>query len=199
MPVIEATTRAEFVKVATQVDLWSGHAKTAYDRLLGILDETLDTDDAEWMGVSFVLAARAAADHAEAGPAADQPTIRRDLLEQLRALRRRARTDPLGVDTVPAQRFAYAATWNAELARLAGAQTIELWVAAAAEWDKVTRPHESAYCRWRGAQVANTTGHATLAGKLLRRAARDATEHVPLLEAIQATRSGAPNALGGRR
>ena len=90
----------------------------------------------------------------------------------MHALRRRARSDPLGADTVPAQRFAYVATWNAELARLGGTQTVELWVAAAAEWDKVTRPHESAYCRWRGAQVALASGQATVATKLLRRAAR---------------------------
>ena len=49
------------------------------------------------------------------------------------------------------------------------------------------RPHDAAYCRWRGAEVALATGQATVAGRLLRRATTDAREHVPLTRAIGAT------------
>jgi hypothetical protein len=64
---------------------------------------------------------------------------------------------------------------------------VEGWVAADSEWDNLSRPHDSAYCRWRAAQMAISTGQAAMAGKLLRRAASDAGEHVPLLGAVRAT------------
>jgi hypothetical protein len=72
------------------------------------------------------------------------------------------------------------------MARLADRQSVDQWVTAAAEWDKLDRPHDAAYCRWRAAQVAFATGQATTAAALLRRAARQAREHVPLLEVIAA-------------
>ena len=95
--------------------------------------------------------------------------------------------DPFEARPVPADSRAWAATWTAELSRLAGTATVEGWVVAASEWDKLSRPHDSAYCRWRAAQVAISTGQAATAAKLLHRAARDAAEHVPLLTAVRAT------------
>ncbi len=61
------------------------------------------------------------------------------------------------------------------------------WLAAAAEWDGLDRPHDAAYARWRAAQASIAAGHAGRAPALLRRAARDAREHAPLLAAILAT------------
>ncbi len=80
-----------------------------------------------------------------------------------------------------------AASWQAETARLAGQPSLELWATAAGEWDKLSRPHDAAYCRWRGAQVALATDQGTIALRLLRRAAREAREHVPLSTAIAET------------
>ena len=51
-------------------------------------------------------------------------------------------------------------------------------------WDKLGRPHDAAYCRWRRRQAAIADGQRTIAERLLRRAARDAREHVPLAAAI---------------
>ncbi len=97
------------------------------------------------------------------------------------------RVDPFAPAGELAARTGLQRTWHAELARLSGEQTVDMWVAAAAEWDKITRPHDSAYCRWRAAEVALATGQATLAQRLLNRASRDAREHVPLLAAIRRT------------
>ena len=130
----------------------------------------------------MALAARAAASLAEA-----TPHKREELLPRLLELHARMAVDPFGATIVPAARTACGAQWTAELARLTGTQTVEHWVAAAGEWDKLARLHDAAYCRWRGAQVAMATGQATLATRLLRRAARDGREHVPLLAAIKAT------------
>ena len=79
------------------------------------------------------------------------------------------------------------ASWQAETARLAGQPSLELWATAAGEWDKLSRPHDAAYCRWRGAQVALATDQGTIALRLLRRAAREGREHVPLSAAIAET------------
>ena len=68
--------------------------------------------------------------------------------------------------------------------------TVDVWLEAAAGWDDLGRPHRAAYCRWRAAQVARATGQAGLAAKLLRRAARDAREHLPLMTWIRATAVG---------
>ena len=82
---------------------------------------------------------------------------------------------------------AQAASWQAETARLAGQPALELWATAAARGNSLSRPHDAAYCRWRGAQVALATGQGTIAVRLLRRAAREAREHVPLSTAIAET------------
>jgi tetratricopeptide (TPR) repeat protein len=76
---------------------------------------------------------------------------------------------------------------RAELARHDGVATAALWAAAATRWDGLHRPHDAAYCRWRAAQCALRDGQATVAARLLKRAAADAREHVPLSEAIAAT------------
>jgi hypothetical protein len=87
-------------------------------------------------------------------------------------------------------RPACTAQWEGEVARAVGRDTVEHWTRAAMEWDRLERPHDAAYCRWRGAQVALRDGRAALATRLLRHAATDATEHVPLLRAISATTAG---------
>ncbi len=61
------------------------------------------------------------------------------------------------------------------------------WAAAVKEWDKIGRPFEASYARWRGAQAALATGQGTLAIRLLQRAGKDARDHLPLAEAIRAT------------
>jgi hypothetical protein len=58
---------------------------------------------------------------------------------------------------------------------------------AATAWGHLGRPHAAAYCRWRAAQVALREGRGVVAARLLRRAASDAREHVPLSRAIAET------------
>ena len=77
--------------------------------------------------------------------------------------------------------------WEAELARLEDTGSVDQWARAATGWDRLTRPHDAAYCRWRAAQVALREGQGTVAARLLKRAATAAREHVPLSHAIAAT------------
>ena len=170
------------VEVLAWSDLWTGRPQQALDRLTRRSGRVAGTEYAAFAGFSLALAARSAADLAEA-----DPRTRTELLRQLHDLGERMGVDAFGPARMPAERAACAATWAAELGRLSGNQTVDAWVAAAAGWDKMSRPHDSAYCRWRGAAVALTTGQASVATKLLRRAERDAREHLPLLEAIRTT------------
>jgi tetratricopeptide (TPR) repeat protein len=183
----EIETRKELVNYAAVIDLWDGAPDRALPPLKQLLDEAVSivsTQAASQLGQSFVLAARAAADIVAHHP---QPgRVRGDHLRDLMELRSRAGVDPFSA-TSPADGPAFGASWQAETARLSGQPSLELWATAAREWDELSRPHDAAYCRWRGAQVAIATGQGTIALRLLRRAAREAREHVPLSTAIAET------------
>ena len=107
-------------------------------------------------------------------------------LEDLEDLRRCARLDPLDPQRSSAG-VAAGVTWEAELVRARGTDTVDQWSRAAVAWGHLGRPHAAAYCRWRAAQVALREGRGAVAERLLRRAAADAREHVPLTRAIAAS------------
>jgi hypothetical protein len=111
--------------------------------------------------------------------------------DQLHQLLDQAQIDPFARSGCFEARPAHGAAWAAETARLIGRPSLELWAEATGHWDRLGRPHDAAYSRWRGAQVALAAGQGTVAGRLLRRAARDAREHVPLSFAIADTMEGA--------
>jgi hypothetical protein len=129
--------------------------------------------------------ARANADALAAAQA--PPTVRRSTARALRGLVAGAHVDPFGPGTGDVATPARARLWAAELARLEGRATAEEWERTAEEWDALHRPHDAAYARWRAAQCALRDGRGTVATRLLRRAATDAREHVPLWESAAAT------------
>ena len=177
-------TRMEVGLSGADVDLWRGDPQRAVDRLLAVVAEATGTDASQELAATFVRAARATAD------VADRAGRERglELLGTLDDLLGSCRQDPFGPRREIASRRARPATWKAERSRLLGGGAVEPWAAAAAEWDRLARPHDAAYCRWRGAEVALHTGQRMLAGRLLRRAATDAREHVPLRRAVGALR-----------
>jgi hypothetical protein len=187
LPLKGTSISLDIADYAAQGDLWRSQPQRALDRLVPVLAQLVDSDEATHAGTAFVSAARAAADLVETLPPAEKAARRRDLVKRLQTLRSQAQADPLAPDAVSAERFANAARWVAELARLAGEAKVEQWTSAATAWDQIERPHDAAYCRWRAAQVALATGQGTLAARLLKRAARDAREHVPLSAAIAET------------
>jgi tetratricopeptide (TPR) repeat protein len=182
LPISSLANRIEFAEEGATVELWCGRPHAALDRLLAVLQDSVSTPAAAEVGADLALAARAAADVADA---AVGEATRRDLSEQLDLLRDQAQVDPFARSGCFEARPAHGATWTAEMARLAGKPSTELWIEAARHWDRLGRRHDAAYSRWRGAQCALATGQATTATKLLRRAARDGRGHTPLLAAIQ--------------
>ncbi|HEU4337500.1 MAG TPA: AAA family ATPase [Nocardioides sp.] len=179
--------RQAVVNVRALGDLWRGLPAQALDRIgTGIAGETV-TSWSPYTGSLLCLAARAAADVAEA-----DPTRRAALAARLSGWQQQWSTDPLAPEAAHAAAPAARSTWRAELARLHGVPRLEHWVGAAEQWDLVGRPHEAAYARWRAAEVALRDGRLQLAHRLLRRSHAQARGHVPLLAAIDRTRAGLP-------
>ena len=164
--------RNRWYGVLADVELWVEHASGALDILLAQLDDLVGLDEVVFAGPYFIRAARAAADLGRGE--------RRE--DRVIGLRQRAVRDPFTCQPDSE------ATWAAELGRLCEDDTVDRWVRAATHWDRAGRAHDAAYCRWRGAQVAVAGGQGPVAQRLLKRAVRDAAQHVPLLAAIDATR-----------
>ena len=189
-PALYLADRMESAQGAAEIELWSGLPSQALDRLLSILHEAVSSDASAQTAEAFILAARAAADVAETEGAEER--ARSETPNRLRRLLAQAGVDPFAPIPAFASRPALKAAWIAELARLTHQSTVHQWTDAAARWDRLHRPHDAAYCRWRGAQEAMANGQGTIAAKLLRRAARDAREHVPLASVIAETATYAP-------
>jgi hypothetical protein len=171
-----------------EIELWADRPELAAGRLDRALSHMLSGDGWRVSSAVASMCARAHADHADQA-GLDRPARRR-LGEQISKLLAEAPGSPFSTAAVGRQVRADAATWRAEIARATLASSVETWAVAAAEWDALSRPHDAAYCRWRGAQVALAQGQGTVAARLLKRAARDAREHVPLSAAIAATARG---------
>ncbi len=178
------SNRLEEARYLGEALLWCGRPGDALDLVLEVLQRALPMEATMGFGAPLVVVARAAADLGE-GQSDD---VRAARAEQLRGLRDGAYRDPFAERPGIAAGAAEAAAWAAELARLTGTATVEHWTRAASAWDGIGRPHDAAYSRWRGAQVALDQGQGTVAARLLRRAATDARENVPLTAAIAASR-----------
>ena len=170
-----------------EAEYWSGLPARAATRLDTTLAFLLPTDNAAMAAPALARAAGIRADLATGGTGAH----RRDVAAGLREQRAGASLDPLGPAAVGVAAAVWRLVWEAELARLEDTETLAQWARAASGWDGLTRPHEAAYCRWRAAQVALREGQGTVAARLLRRAANEAREHVPLSGAIAKTAAGA--------
>jgi tetratricopeptide (TPR) repeat protein len=179
--VAEGEVDLEVWEVTADIDFWRGAPAATVRRLLHDLDVVVDSAPVRRVYPVLLVAARGAAQ--AAGPSAVE---RGELLTTLRDMFSRTRLDQ-GRDASDLPLRAHIAAADVELSRLAGEDRPEQWVSAATAWDRVDRPHDAAYCRWRGAQVALREGQGTVAGRLLKRAAADAREHVPLSTAIAAT------------
>jgi tetratricopeptide (TPR) repeat protein len=174
--------RAHWIAVS---HLWLRQPEPAWSSLSAAVEGVLDDVVVRETGLSFALLARAAADLA-----VRHPERRQDLRTALTGLRRRAVVDPLAPAAAPITRRVAAAMWDAEMLRIDGDDTVEHWTRIANAWDDLRSPHDAAYARWRAAQRALRSGRGTIAARLLKRAAADAREHVPLSRAIAETAAG---------
>jgi transcriptional regulator with XRE-family HTH domain len=175
----------EAVVFVAEVEQWGGRLESAVALTRRAVDSARTNDASRLSGQTLVLLARGVADLLEASGAST--TERRLALDNLRRERTEAAVDPFGPHAIGVAVPAMATTWRAELGRIGSGASVRNWVDAATAWDELRRPHDAAYCRWRAAQCALRDGRGTAAARLLRRAAVDAREHVPLGKAVAAT------------
>lgn len=166
----------ELLTDAADVSCWAGAAAPALRRLVHALDALAGSSPVRAVAPALVMAARAAAEASDEWHAYPLPELaaRTGLLDD------RHRGD--------LHLAAHRATFEAELARAANRGRTANWVESAVLWNRLERPHDAAYCHWRAAQVALRDGQGTVAARLLTKAAADATEHVPLGQAIVETK-----------
>ena len=168
-----------------EIHLWAGSPRAAIALLEETLADTLPTDTARTAAPTLAWCARACADLMDLTHAT---TAERDVTRRrMSTLLGQARVDPFGSSATGVLVPAWEAMWHAELARISQSDDVSAWADAASTWDRFDRPHDAAYCRWRGAQAALRQVQGTLSRRVLRRAATDARTHVPLRLAINAT------------
>ncbi|HEU4337499.1 MAG TPA: AAA family ATPase [Nocardioides sp.] len=178
-----------------EIELWAGRSSDTCTPLTDVLTRDLAGEQAAAAAPLLVALARAHAEVAEQEAAPPGP--RRAVVTSLRALVAGASVDPFDAGTRDVAAPARAVTWEAELGRLEERDTVDLWARAASEWDRVRRPHDSAYSRWRGAQAALRDGPGAVAVRLATRARADARQHVPLARAAAATLERARDGVAG--
>lgn len=171
----------ETLHLAVETDVWRHESHVHLPRLLRELDTVVDSAPVRVVLPALVMAARAAAD--------DATTARAHAIGSVHDLARRASLDLGQADSEDPHVAAHLAAVRAELDRAADRDQSSDWALLAARWDALGRPHDAAYSRWRAARAALREGRGTLAARLLRQAAADAREHVPLREAIAAARA----------
>lgn len=175
----------EGVPLQVDIELWAGRSDTA----LALLEEALPmamAGEASRLAAPLVrVAARACADDLDRTKADVEE--RTSVGARLHRAVAEAAVDPFGPDVRDATAPALFLSWRAEVDRIEDRESVEAWSRAAAAWDRFGCPHDAAYCRWRGAQVALRGGRGTTASRLLAQAATDAREHVPLSQAIAET------------
>ena len=177
----------ESLCTVSDIHFWAGSPRHTLPRLLHDLDQVVDSAPIRMLAPALVAAARAAAEPPRvSGPDVAPPPAS----ASVHALLSRACVGRRESDERDPHIAAHVTTAAVELARATGEDGIASWSGAATEWDRLTRPHDAAYCRWRAAQAALREGRATVARRLLERAAVDAREHVPLHRAISATVAG---------
>jgi hypothetical protein len=174
----------EFLTFAATIASWAGTPGTSLERLLPALEKHAGSSPVRRVAPALVAAARCAADAASG----DTSVARDREVSTIRVLAERAglHDDEHAHDGNIA---AHAAQFRVELARADGVDRIEDWVHTASLWERLGRPHDKAYCMWRAARTAHREERGTLAARLLKTAAVDAGEHVPLAEAVAATAS----------
>ena len=178
----------EFASWHIELALWMGEPTAALPKAFSALKAMRGTDASPFAGELFVLTLRGCADAAEHARATGDAAALQAALAggaRLSELRAAAEVDPFAAGPVPVTATADFLSWQAEESRLRGESDTTAWEGVAAAWDALGRPHRAAYARWRHAQALLSSRHSrTAATAVLRTAATQAVQHVPLSNAI---------------
>jgi tetratricopeptide (TPR) repeat protein len=180
----------EIGRRTAEVAVWTGRPADALIAVREVLARYQSTDWTIQCGWLLVVGMRACAELIEQGRARRDETATRAAVAAAGDLA--AWVDRTGgvpfidhpyVATIPAAR----ANWEAEHARLTGANDPAAWQAAADAWGALGCRHRAAYAWWRHAEARLLSGDPSAAvAETVRDAAATAAGHVPLLAAIRA-------------
>jgi len=172
-----------------EFDIWRGQPATSLEWAVGVLEHNVTHGQDVLSGDLFALVMRACADIAEAARAASDERLRARALagaQHLVDLVATAPESPFAERKVMVNNRAYGRSWQAELTRVPGESDAVAWAQAVAAWDNLGRPFRAAYARWRRAEaILAQRGSRAEASQLLRAAAQQSSEHVPLNAAIR--------------
>lgn len=171
-----------------ELNLWAGDPDAPVADALTMLADLVDTGLIAFAGELFVMTVRACADRTQRARARGDAARLRDIQadsRRLADLHAAAKADPFAPRSLPVTGTAHGRSWLAEWTRLRGEHDPQAWHEAAAAWEGLSRPHRAAYARWRQAEalLARPYGRAP-ATEILRAAARQAAQHLPLSAAI---------------
>jgi DNA-binding CsgD family transcriptional regulator/type II secretory pathway predicted ATPase ExeA len=176
-------------KDLSRVALWADQPAWALDRVEQALPLLVGSETERYCGELLALGARAAADLAETARARRDAAAERAALaaaDRLQAtldtMRGRPFIDRQFLATIPGDM----ADWQAELRRVRGTPDPDAWAEAAGIWQRLERPHRTAYALLRQAEALPAKPRNPMtAAKVLHAAAEAATGMAPLTAAIR--------------
>jgi DNA-binding CsgD family transcriptional regulator len=176
-------------EIGAAVELWSGHAQAAKERVDRAITRIGPSLLAMRAGRMLAFGACAAADLADADRGLDRGGVAQRLQAQA------DEAECFGTHPGLVLGAAYGATFDAELARLRRDGEESAWRAAKHTWAGYDVPHHAAYAGWRLAECLLGSGRRTGAEKELAEAHAAAESHVPLRREIEALarRAGLPH------
>jgi DNA-binding CsgD family transcriptional regulator/tetratricopeptide (TPR) repeat protein len=173
-----------------EFDIWRGDPACSLPYAVGVLELNATTNQNGLSSGLFALAMRACAELGEAARAASDATLLATATAQAQHLANLVATtcgDPFAELRVMPTHSAFGKSWQAELGRLRGESDPDAWAEAATAWTGLERPFRTAYARLRQAEtILAHRGSRADASQLLRAAAAQSGEHVPLHKAIHA-------------
>jgi DNA-binding NarL/FixJ family response regulator len=176
--------------------LWRGDSEEASSMVEQAVDTLGDSELVHVTAPLFTLGVRVQADLAERARALGRDDEVEAAATRARALLELIEATPLPTG-LPEQQHA---TARAELSRLLDERDPEPWLALAAQWQEVFRPHRRAYAQWRAAEaIVRSGGSSEEAAALLGSAAETARtlRAKPLLDEIVTLARRARLDLGG--
>jgi ATP/maltotriose-dependent transcriptional regulator MalT len=182
---LQGTYEAQVAEVALWEQRW-----TAADQALHEALARVTSPATAQLRVWFIAKRlRAQADLAALARAHRDAEAVRDSTVRAKALLTDVRRAATIASAVTPNADAWLAQADAEYARVCGDRTPEPWVAAATAWDRLERPPNAAYCRWRETEARLASGATRAeASESLRSAHAAATNMaaVPLLRELEA-------------
>jgi DNA-binding CsgD family transcriptional regulator/tetratricopeptide (TPR) repeat protein len=171
-----------------ELGLWLGDFDEPLAEALATLNDIGGTHLNDFAAELFATAMRAHAELAELARAAGDGQRLPDIVAsaaRLDEVRAGAKVDPFAARLLPVTCPAYGLLYKAERTRVHNEPDPHAWERARVAWDALARPHRAAYAGWRQAEalVARRGGKES-AIPVLRAAAGQATQHVPLSAAI---------------